>query len=317
MYQKSSALNRLPLWAFLGIISVLFPLQSIAQGDAATGKTQSAVCSTCHGPEGISSNESWPNIAGQKYGYLVKQITAFRDGTRDDPSMKMMTSSLKDEDIQNLAAYFSSFKLSVSAGELVAATQSASKGSSPEAGKKLYSQNCVFCHQADAIGKPGLAPSLTNKELLTYASDNFFSGTIRDGRPGTGMPPFAHLGEDNINSIVAYLRSHAEQPGESSTIDALPAAEGDQQLGKELFDMICSTCHGDSGDGYASGGTGTAIGTKGFLSKASDGFIRTTIQKGRSNTRMLGFSGPTGLANLDDHEIDSIIVFLRSLPQTN
>ncbi|HCX88145.1 MAG TPA: cytochrome C oxidase Cbb3, partial [Gammaproteobacteria bacterium] len=36
-----------------------------------------------------------------------------------------------------------------------------------EEGKQLYDQNCGFCHQADAIGKPGFAPSLTTKELLS------------------------------------------------------------------------------------------------------------------------------------------------------
>jgi cytochrome c oxidase cbb3-type subunit 3 len=73
------------------------------------------------------------------------------------------------------------------------------------------------------------------------------------------------------------------------------------------------TCHGVDGDGYDAGGTGTAIGLPGFLDKASDGFIRETIKHGRSNTRMLPFQGPEGLANLTDEEIDDIIVYLRGL----
>jgi cytochrome c oxidase cbb3-type subunit 3 len=68
-----------------------------------------------------------------------------------------------------------------------------------------------------------------------------------------------------------------------------------------------------SGDGYEAGGTGTAVGLPGFLNKVSDGFIRETIKKGRSNTRMLAFQGPEGLANLSNQEIDDIIVYLRSL----
>jgi len=180
-------------------------------------------------------------------------------------------------------------------------------------GEQLYNQNCVFCHQADAIGKPGFAPSLTNKELLSVASDKFFEGTIRDGRAGTGMPPFAHLGRSKVQAIVAYLRSHSELPGRSAEIDAQPDAHGDPRLGAQWYEYICSTCHGVNGDGYAAGGTGTAIGKVGFLSKVSDGFIRATIKQGRSNTRMLGFEGPTGIANLSDQEIDDIIVYLRSL----
>lgn len=180
-------------------------------------------------------------------------------------------------------------------------------------GGQLYAQNCVFCHQADAIGKPGFAPSLSNPEFLSVASDRFLLSTIRDGRLGTGMPPFAHLGRDKGRAIVAYLRSFSKLPNRSAEVDAQPDAHGDPRLGKLWFDYICSTCHGPNGDGYAAGGTGTAIGKSGTLNKVSDGFLRTTIKQGRSNTRMLGFSGPDGLANLSDQEVDDIIVYLRTL----
>ncbi len=99
-----------------------------------------------------------------------------------------------------------------------------------EKGNQLYSQNCSVCHQPDAIGKPGFAPSLTNKELLSISSDKFLLGTIRDGRAGTGMPPFAHLGRKNAMAIVAYLRSHTELPNTAAEVDAQPAAQGDPRL---------------------------------------------------------------------------------------
>jgi len=180
-------------------------------------------------------------------------------------------------------------------------------------GNRLYHQNCVFCHQEDAIGKTGFAPSLSNKELQAAASDKYLMATIRDGRGGTGMPPFAHLGRANIKAIVAYLRSLAKVENRSAEIDAEADSHGDPRLGREWFEDICATCHGVNGDGYAAGGTGTAIGKAGFLGKASDGFIRETIKHGRSNTRMRGFSGPEGLANLSDREIDDIIAYMRTL----
>lgn len=186
-----------------------------------------------------------------------------------------------------------------------------------KAGEQIYKQNCIICHQADAIGKPGMAPSLTNKELLATASDEFFLATIRDGRPGTTMPSFAHLEEGRIKAIVAFLRSHSQLPNRAAEIDSQPDAHGDPRLGKQWFGQICATCHGDKGDGYAAGGTGTAIGKLGFLGKVSDGFIRTTVKDGRSNTRMLSFRGPSGIANLSDQEIDDIIVYLRSIPNEN
>jgi cytochrome c553 len=77
-------------------------------GDAEAGKTKAAACAGCHGAEGLSNNPMWPNLAGQKEGYLVKQIKAFRDGTREDPMMTPMAKPLSDADIDNLAAYYSS-----------------------------------------------------------------------------------------------------------------------------------------------------------------------------------------------------------------
>jgi len=180
-------------------------------------------------------------------------------------------------------------------------------------GEQLFNQNCAACHQEDAIGKPGLAPSLTNKEFLSIASDTFLTKTISEGRAGTGMAPFKHLGEDKIQAIVSYLRAHEKLPNRAVEVDAQDKNQGDPRMGEVWFHQICSTCHGIKGDGYASGGTGTAIGLKGFLDVASDGFIRETVKMGRSNTRMLSFQSPAALANLTDQEIDDIIAYLRTL----
>jgi cytochrome c553 len=91
------------------IAGVLLGMSGTAlAGDAEAGKAKAASCAGCHGAEGISSNPMWPNLAGQKEGYLVKQMKAFRDGTRADPMMTPMSKPLSDADIDNLAAYFSS-----------------------------------------------------------------------------------------------------------------------------------------------------------------------------------------------------------------
>jgi cytochrome c553 len=79
-----------------------------AAGDVAAGKAKSATCAACHGADGISTNDLWPNLAGQKEGYLVIQLKAFRDGGRANPMMAPMAAALSDGDIDDLAAYFSS-----------------------------------------------------------------------------------------------------------------------------------------------------------------------------------------------------------------
>lgn len=96
---------------FFTLLTVLiFTSTSALAGDVAAGKAKAALCASCHGPTGISLSPLWPNLAGQKEQYLVKQIKAFRDGTRQDPMMAPMVAALSDTDIDNLAAYYASQK---------------------------------------------------------------------------------------------------------------------------------------------------------------------------------------------------------------
>lgn len=81
-----------------------------AGGDVAAGKAKAGTCAGCHGASGISANPIWPNLAGQKDAYLLKQLKAFKDGTRKDPMMTPMAKPLSDADMANLAAYYSSLK---------------------------------------------------------------------------------------------------------------------------------------------------------------------------------------------------------------
>ena len=92
------------------MISVLLASGTVLAGDAAAGKTKAAACAGCHGANGMSSNPMWPNLAGQQTAYLVKQMKAFRDGSRKDPMMGPMAKPLSDADIDNLSAYFNSLK---------------------------------------------------------------------------------------------------------------------------------------------------------------------------------------------------------------
>lgn len=91
----------------LTVILSGFVSMAFAEGDAAAGKEKSSNCAACHGADGISPNDLWPNLAGQKFGYLVKQLKAFREKSRSDPMMSPMAANLTDEDINDLAAYYS------------------------------------------------------------------------------------------------------------------------------------------------------------------------------------------------------------------
>lgn len=95
----------------VGVVSIfLLSLTSVIvhAGDAEAGKAKSVTCAACHGGEGISPTGIWPNLAGQKEEYLLAQIKAFKDGTRVNAQMAPMVANLSDEDMANLAAYYSS-----------------------------------------------------------------------------------------------------------------------------------------------------------------------------------------------------------------
>ncbi|CAG1020375.1 cytochrome subunit of sulfide dehydrogenase [Methylococcales bacterium] len=92
------------------IVVLMASNQALAEGNPEAGKAASAVCAGCHGGKGISATGAFPNLAGQKADYLAAQLKAFRDKTRPSQIMAPMAASLKDDDIANLAAYFSSLK---------------------------------------------------------------------------------------------------------------------------------------------------------------------------------------------------------------
>ncbi len=79
-------------------------------GDPEAGKAKAAVCANCHGADGIGTAEIYPNLAGQKAGYLVSSIKAYKNGDRKGGMtavMAPMVSTLSDEDIADIAAYYS------------------------------------------------------------------------------------------------------------------------------------------------------------------------------------------------------------------
>ncbi len=79
-------------------------------GDVEAGKAKSAMCAACHGANGISSIPMYPNLAGQKEAYLLKQLQDFKSGQRNNAVMKGMAASLSDADMENLAAYYAQMK---------------------------------------------------------------------------------------------------------------------------------------------------------------------------------------------------------------
>lgn len=92
-------------------IAAAFAATAAHAADPAAGKAKfETTCIACHGANGISIAPIYPNVAGQKEEYLVAQLKAFRDGTRQNAIMAPMAKGLTDTDIANLSAYLSALK---------------------------------------------------------------------------------------------------------------------------------------------------------------------------------------------------------------
>ena len=83
-----------------------------ASGNADNGKNKAAqVCAACHGPDGNKpSAPEQPILAGQHYDYLVRALTDYKIGRRNNPIMKGFAAQLSKQDIEDLAAWFASQK---------------------------------------------------------------------------------------------------------------------------------------------------------------------------------------------------------------
>lgn len=80
---------------------------SDAIGDPIAGRVRASFCAGCHGQDGTSVNDLWPHLTGQRSGYLVRELKAFRAGERANAIMQTFAMNLSDQDIADLAAYYS------------------------------------------------------------------------------------------------------------------------------------------------------------------------------------------------------------------
>ena len=84
------------------------PAIAFSAGDAAAGKSKSAVCHACHGPTGQTVQPIYPNLGGQHQDYLIKTLQGFRDGSRQNAIMNGFAANLSDTDIEDITAWYAS-----------------------------------------------------------------------------------------------------------------------------------------------------------------------------------------------------------------
>ncbi|TFF27327.1 cytochrome c [Jiella endophytica] len=79
--------------------------------DLAVAKKKAGECTPCHGLNGIAVQPDAPNLAGDSAYYLTAQLKAFRAGERQHEQMSIIAKGLSDEDIDDLAAWYSAIEL--------------------------------------------------------------------------------------------------------------------------------------------------------------------------------------------------------------
>jgi cytochrome c553 len=122
-------------------------------GDPEKGKTLSQTCAACHNVDGNSLNPIWPKLAGQHAEYLVKQLKDFKEGNRVNAQMAPMVAALSEEDMLDIAAYYSSTTIKPGSAkpELIEEGQKLYRAGDAEAGIPA----CMACHGPAGAGNPG------------------------------------------------------------------------------------------------------------------------------------------------------------------
>lgn len=138
---------------WLGIfIGLGLSVNIMAQIDLEAGKQKAeTVCAACHGKDGNSVSPIWPKLAGQHTNYLVVQMKAFKEGKlRKDASMLGMMAPLTEEDMINVAAYFSAQERVIGEADpkLVRKGEALYRGGSQD----KHISACIACHGPKGLG---------------------------------------------------------------------------------------------------------------------------------------------------------------------
>ena len=182
---------------------------SLVDGDAQAGKDKSVTCGACHGADGNSVNPVWPSIAGQHSTYIVNQLQAFKTGTRSEPLMLSQVMMLSDEDMRNLAVYFSGMP---AAAKAVADPASVSRGERIYRGgnRENSTAACIACHGPTGRGNPAASYPSIRGQYATYAAAQlraYASGARKsDGSTKVMRDIAAKLSEEDIVAVSSYIQ---------------------------------------------------------------------------------------------------------------
>lgn len=191
-------------------------------GDPVAGKVKSQLCQGCHGESGNSTDPGIPKLAGQFGNYIAKQIRNYQSGTRTNQIMSAMAATINDDDLADIAAYFSSQEKMQGNGLV-----------DNPFGKTIFSNNgisdmglaCINCH---GEGGRGLEPKISifpviggqHKDYLRSQLINFRDGN-RTNSPNNMMNRMtSSLTDADIEALASFISRQAEVNVEPSQTQA-------------------------------------------------------------------------------------------------
>jgi cytochrome c553 len=167
--------------------------QPAPEGNPARGKALSYTCLGCHGVDGYKNaypNYSVPELEGQHPEYIIAALHEYREGDRAHITMHSQASTLSDQDIADIASYFSGKPLTPDAKPV---------GTVPQ-----VAQVCTSCHGQDGVGITPQYPSLAGQhpDYIVRALQEYKKG----GRKNPIMKGFAsQLKDEDMDVIAEYF----------------------------------------------------------------------------------------------------------------
>ena len=188
--------------AFVGLLPNLL----LAQGDAAAGQAKSALCGSCHGADGNSPLAMNPKLAGQSAKYMVKQLQDFKSGARPGATMAAMVLSLSDQDMEDIAAWYSSQQPTIQGAD----------PASVELAESLYRAGnsdiavaaCSACHSPTGKGNaPAGFPALSGQhaEYTLQQLKDFRSGVRQNDGSAMMRTVVERLTDKELEALASYV----------------------------------------------------------------------------------------------------------------
>ncbi|GAB4213750.1 MAG: c-type cytochrome [Rhodoferax sp.] len=176
------------------------PKADLAKGEASYG----AVCAACHAPDGNSLIPVNPKLAQQHPEYLIKQLTEFKAGKRENAVMNGMAAPLSPEDMRNIAYWLGSKKATAGAAkekELVLMGEKIYRGGLPD--RQIPA--CAGCHSPNGAGIPAQYPRLSGQhaEYTVAQLSAFRDGVRKNSAQMTQVA--AKLNDREIKAVADYI----------------------------------------------------------------------------------------------------------------